>query len=941
MKAKPPDSQSSTNPGDGDPRRQIAEHRPADEIFRVIVEATTNALVLANAQGRILLVNAGAEKLFGYAREELIGQPVEMLLPERFRAAHPGYRKAYAGHPEVRAMGKGRDLFARRKDGAEVPVEIGLNPIETPEGPLILSAIIDITERKRTDDQLRASLKEIGDLKAALDEHAIVAITDPQGRITFVNDKFCAISKYSREELLGQDHRIINSGFHPREFIRDLWTTITRGCVWHGEIKNRAKDGSFYWVDTTIVPFLNEQGKPRQYVAIRADITERKRAEEARRASEERYRALFDYAPDGIVIADGESYYIDANASICRMLGYTRDELIGLHASDIVVPAEIQHVGPALSVIKAGSQYSRDWQFRRKDGSVFDAEVIATVMPDGNLLGMIRDISERKRAEKALNASELRYRRLFESAKDGILILDAETGKVVEVNPFLIAALGFSHEQLLGKAVWELGFFRDIWANAEKFAELKAKEYVRYENLPLETADGQRIEVEFISNVYLVNGSKVIQCNVRDVTARREAENALIRSHEELESRVAQRTEELSAATGVAERANHAKSEFLSRMSHELRTPLHAILGFAQLLEMDVQNPSDAESVAQIVRAGNHLLGLINEVLDLARVESGKLALTPEPVSVRETLEETLSLVKPMATERRVRLEPLAGDLDCEVLSSSGRFKQVMINLLSNAVKFNRRGGTVAVSCEKIEDCLRIQVADSGRGISAGNMAKLFVPFERIDEVDTVIEGSGLGLSLSKHLIEAMDGKIGVESTPGHGSTFWVELPLIQGTPAATTQSLDASIRGVAEVARSTAPRTLLYIEDNLSNLRLVERILARRPEVKLISAMQGSIGLELARQHQPDLVLLDLHLPDIQGDEMLLQLRADPRTDQLPIVMISADATSAQIERLRAAGATDYLTKPIDVRKFLALVDATEPRPAEPAMPQTALTRS
>lgn len=388
----------------------------------------------------------------------------------------------------------------------------------------------------------------------------------------------------------------------------------------------------------------------------------------------------------------------------------------------------------------------------------------------------------------------------------------------------------------------------------------------------------------------------------------------------------------LQQAKEEAERANRAKSEFLSRMSHELRTPLHAILGFAQLLGLDNLGVEDRESVSHILRAGKHLLELINEVLDIARVESGKLAITPEPVNVRETLEVALALVKPQAAEREVMLKPLAGDLDCEVLSSAQRFRQVVLNLLSNAIKFNRPGGSVTVSCAQIDDRVRIEISDTGRGISAQNIARLFVPFERLEAGDTVIEGTGLGLSLSKHLIEAMGGRIGLDSMLGQGTTFWVELPLVLPLPDATVEHLDAPISTPEEKPRSTAPRTVLYIEDNLSNLRLVERILARRVEVKLISALKGSIGLELARLHRPDLILLDLHLPDIQGDEILRQLRADPHTAHLPVVMISADATAAQIERLRALGANDYLTKPIDVREFLAMVDAIEPRGVRPA---------
>jgi signal transduction histidine kinase/ActR/RegA family two-component response regulator len=369
-----------------------------------------------------------------------------------------------------------------------------------------------------------------------------------------------------------------------------------------------------------------------------------------------------------------------------------------------------------------------------------------------------------------------------------------------------------------------------------------------------------------------------------------------------------------------AARANQAKNEFLSRMSHELRTPLNSVLGFAQLLEMDDLRADQRENVHNIVRGGKHLLALINEVLDIARIESGSMSLSVEPVDVRRVVEEVVALTEPLATKRAIDLHvkmPESIDVS-HVMADQQRLKQIILNLLSNAIKYNVRGGSVEVAVARDDHTVRISVSDTGPGLTEEQMHDLFKPFNRLGAEDTGVEGTGLGLALSKGLADAMGGTLAATSRAGEGARFTLALAVADGRakpPVATAHETNAA-------RAETRTATVLYIEDNEANLALVRAVLARRPGIRLLAATRGESGIRLARKSRPDVILLDLNLPDIQGDDVLKILRRDPDTAGIPIVILSADATPRQEGRLEAAGAVAYLTKPLDVPRLLTLLD-------------------
>lgn len=701
----------------------------------------------------------------------------------------------------------------------------------------------EIAERKQFEGQLAEHAlkleKTVGELetqKFALDQHSIVAITDPAGNIVYANDKFCEISQYSREELLGQNPRIMNSGYHPQSFFAELWTTVERGEVWRGEIRNRKKGGSFYWVKTTIVPFLDHLGKPYQYAVIRTDITASKELEESL-VRLNRTLKMLNSCDEALARIRDEDELLHEICRICVDAGGYRMAWVGFAMEDAA-----KSVRP---VAVAGAE--RD--YLDKVAISWDADVERGGGPTGRAIRsgqhcLVQDVSSdpimKPWREDALARG---------FAAVIALPLNGEPAAVLTV--YSATAGGFGKD--------EVELLRELAGN-------------------------------------LAYGIK----SLRLAAENRRAGQELLRAKEE------------------AEQANRAKSEFLSRMSHELRTPLNAILGFAQLMEYDQDeplSPSQSESIKHITQAGWHLLALVNEVLDLARIEAGRMQMHLERVMLAQAVQECIDLVSPLSSERQLKVEDhVSACAECFVWADLTRFKQVMLNLLSNAIKYNREGGTITLTCQRSAPGWQtVSVTDTGPGIPVDRLDELFVPFNRLDADKSQIQGAGVGLAVVKRLVELMGGKVGVESRLGKGSTFWLDLP---------EHGSDGVAAGIAPVAAS-AGHVLLYIEDNSANQALVGSLLkSRRPDLTLLSALTAEQGLELLRTARPDVILMDMNLPGMSGMEALGMLREDDRLCSIPVIAVSADAIPRNIDLALEAGFSNFVTKPIEVDKLLAAID-------------------
>ena len=648
--------------------------------------------------------------------------------------------------------------------------------------------------------------------------------------------------------------------------------------------------------------------------------------------------AIFNSANFSSIATDAKGVIQIFNVGAERMLGYAAADVMNkITPADISDPQEVIARAKALSaelgtpitpgfealVFKAsrGIEDIYELTYIRKNGSRFPAVVSVTALRDAQdtIIGYLligTDNTARKQIEadqkqldQRLRDQQFYTRSLIESNIDAIMTTDP-SGIITDVNKQMEALTGCTRDELIG-APAKNNFTDPERAEAAIKQVLNEKKVTNYE-LTVRARDGKETVVSYNAATFYDRDRKLqgVFAAARDITERKLLDQVLQEKNTELES-----------ARSVAEKANLAKSDFLSSMSHELRSPLNAILGFAQLMESDAQPPTPAqkESIAQILQAGWHLLKLINEILDLAKVESRQVPMSEEPVSLAEVMLECQNMVEPQAQQRNIRMTFPVFDVPHFVLADRTRLKQILINLLSNAIKYNVKQGTVEVQCtEDTQGHIRISIKDSGEGLPPEQVAQLFQPFNRLGQEAGGEEGTGIGLVVAKRLVELMGGNIGVESTVGTGSVFWFELAAVAEPRISMEIDAKDTASALPHSPRELRPHTLLYVEDNPANLKLVEQIISRQPGINLLTAVNGNSGIEIARASLPDVILMDINLPGINGFEVFKILREDANTAHIPVIAISANAMPLDIERGLKAGFFRYITKPLKVDEFM-----------------------
>jgi PAS domain S-box-containing protein len=744
---------------------------------------------------------------------------------------------------------------------------------------------------------------------------------DAERITTDANPAMCRILQRPREQIVGKSIFEFVDEANAAVF-REQVAQRDRGVAGGYEIALQRPDGTLVDCYNSATPIFDTRGRRVGAIGMFTDISERNRAAQRLQAASEllaqKSQALqvtLDSIDQGIVTIEADGRCSVYNRRMIELLDVPESLLASDSVFDDLVRYQTERgdfhpgmsfvdptTGVPIALTDQPAHYVRETP---RGGHI---EVRTRLLPGGARVRTYADVSAYFKAQRALHESGAQMRALLDTFPGYIGVLDAKYDYTY-ANDRLAALIGRPRAEIIGRPM------RDILGEA-RFGQLAPvlrqlpgepaiTTETEYEGTP--QREHLWLQVTYAAGRDAASGLPNYYAFGIDISARKAAEAALIAAKEE------------------AERANRAKSQFVSSMSHELRTPMNAILGFGQLLAADASRPLAPHQhgyVHEILRGGRHLLSLINEVLDLAQVETGKLRISLEPVCLDEVLNECLGLLQPIAREGGIAIAVVDGSAcGCLVQADRTRLKQVLLNLLSNAIKYNRSAGEVRVACTADADKVRVDIADTGPGLNAAQRARLFQAFERLDAGSTPVEGAGLGLVLSKRLIDAMEGEIGLESEVGVGSTFWLRLPRAS-EPVLSAGPAPATPAGLPVFA-SGSQRTVLYIEDNPVNVLLMEAMLARVDGLRVVTAPLPGLGLQMAHDERPDLILLDIQLPGMDGYEVLRRLRADPLSRAVPVIAVSANAMPSDVDRGIAAGFADYLTKPLDMNRLIASVEA------------------
>ena len=902
--------------------------RQSESHFRTLADNLPDIVVRVDEQGRQLWANAAVERATGRPTSAFIGKSIgELGLPAEHAAQFTAALQRLFQHGRTERL----EFALPGPDGLrQCEALLAHEPRIPGAAPTALVISRDITDRVQGLESLRESEARHRQL---FDVHPNPMWVYDLQTLAFLEVNAAALARYgySHEEFLGMTIKDIR----PQEEVPRMLESVTRkvqGIQDAGLWRHRLRGGELIDVQITSHALLFK-GRPAKLV-LAQDVTRQHRAEVALRESEERLRLALQAANQGLYDLDLRSGQAVVSAEYARMLGYAPEEFQETNAAwrERLHPDDQARVVQAFEDYCAGRlpEYRIEFRQRTKDGQwkwILSLGKVQERSADGQplrMLGTHTDITAARQAQAALHASEARLAYLLSST--ATVIYTASTRNdydAIYYSPNLPALLGWQPEQF----VQDPGF----WLH-HVHADDRGAVLAQMDSLPQQGevvleyrfrhADGSwrwmrdalRQVRDGAGNATELVGSWI------DITAHREAENEVRRLAVDLEQRVHERTAQLQQAMLRAESASRAKSNFLSHMSHELRTPMNAILGFAQVIEMSDPTPRQREWAGQIHRAGNHLLQMIEDLLDLARIETGRVAIRIEPLLLAPLLAEALALVQPLIEARKLRLVQQCPDIAWTVNADRLRLRQVLVNLLSNAAKYNRDGGTVTVRCERRGERLRLAVADTGNGIAPEQLARLFRPFERLGAEMGQIEGTGIGLALSSQLADLMDATLGVESQLGVGSVFWIDLP------SAQADAPPASERMPLSPPAGRVDFDLLYVEDNASNVELIAAFLAQHGHLRLRTAGDGAAGLALASTLRPDCILLDIHLPGMDGYQILQRLRADPELCSVPVVALSADAMPYDVQRGLAAGFDHYLTKPVDLNELLRVLQRLMP---------------